>query len=143
MAFADTKTEGETGGVLGDALTLVAAALYACYTITLKRMMPEGCESDMMLFFAYLGVINVAIFGPVLVVFQLAGAFDVFAISATIFGWALLKGARRRRRSFAHGRAPDRSVAHVRLRARAAAAALCLNRCGLTQAVVQACSTTR
>ena len=74
-------------------LTLAAAAAYACYTITLKQMMPKDCESDMMRFFGYLGVLNVALFGPVVFIMQLSGSVDLFSISGRLLGMTLLKGA--------------------------------------------------
>jgi drug/metabolite transporter (DMT)-like permease len=99
VALADSfspQQEGQAGGrhgVLGDALTLAAAALYACYTITLKRMMPDDNESDMMAFFGYLGVVNIAVFGPVVLGMQLFGAFDMFALGWSVCALALVKGA--------------------------------------------------
>lgn len=96
VALADdiaTKQDlGESHGVLGDVLTLAAAALYACYTILLKQMIPSEAEGDMMAFFGYLGAMNAAVFGPVLVFMQLAGSFDVFAISGRVLGLVFLKG---------------------------------------------------
>jgi hypothetical protein len=67
--------------------------LYACYTIVLKQMMPSENDRDMMLFFAYLGSINAAIFGPVVLLMQITGAFNVFALSAKVCGLAFVKGA--------------------------------------------------
>ena len=99
MALADNISSsqhlGESNGVLGDALTLAAAALYACYTITLKQMMPSENEGDMMLFFGYLGAINIALFGPVVVVMQTAGTFNMWALSWRVIALAFIKGAAR------------------------------------------------
>lgn len=103
VAFADRLVDGGKAehpssmnhAVLGDFLTLVAAALYAVYTVLLKVMMPEDCESDMMAFFGYLGAINAVLFAPVLVIMQVAGSFDVLSISRATLSVALLKGAHR------------------------------------------------
>lgn len=92
MAFADTEDKKQ-GGVLGDSLTLLAAVLYACYTIVLKRMMPSENERDMMAFFAFLGAINLALFGPVVFLMQVTGKFNVFALSSRVWGLVLIKGA--------------------------------------------------
>lgn len=78
--------------VLGDILTLAAAALYAVYTVLIKVMMPEDSESDMMAFFGYLGAVNAVAFAPVLLIMQVAGSFDVLSISKATLSVALLKG---------------------------------------------------
>ena len=96
VALADgiaTKEDlGESQGVLGDMLTLAAAALYACYTVTLKQMMPSERESDMMAFFGYLGVVNLVMFAPVVAIMQLTGSVNVFALSGRVLALAFLKG---------------------------------------------------
>ena len=91
--YASDKDLGESNGVLGDAFTLAAAALYACYTIMLKQMMPEESEHEMLLFFAYLGALNIAMFGPIVLFMQLSGAFDIWAVSWHVLALALVKGA--------------------------------------------------
>jgi hypothetical protein len=93
--YASSKDLGESKGVLGDALTLAAAALYACYTITLKQMMPSENETDMMLFFGFLGVLNVILFGPIALGMQLTGNFDVMALGWHVCALTFVKGARR------------------------------------------------
>ena len=100
VAFADRLVDEDNGdhpstlnhAVLGDMLTLAAAALYAVYTVLLKVTMPGDCESDMMAFFGYLGAINAVLFAPVLLIMQLAGSFNVLAISRATYSVALLKG---------------------------------------------------
>lgn len=100
VAFADRLVDGDKAehpgsmshAVLGDLLTLAAAALYAVYTVLLKVMMPEDCESDMMAFFGYLGAVNAVAFAPVLLIMQLAGSFNIFAIGRATLSVALLKG---------------------------------------------------
>jgi solute carrier family 35, member F5 len=78
--------------MIGDFLTLTAAALYAVYTVLIKVMMPEDCESDMMAFFGYLGLVNAIVFFPVLLIMQLSGVFNVFTIGRATLSVALLKG---------------------------------------------------
>lgn len=100
MALADRIEDSQEGhaegpfgaALLGDALTLCAAALYAVYTVLIKIMMPDDSESDMMAFFGYLGVINMVIFAPVLLIMQLAGSFNLWTIPMATFSIVFVKG---------------------------------------------------
>ena len=85
--------EGQAGiAVLGDMLTLCAAALYAVYTVLIKMMMPEDSESDMMAFFGYMGLVNALIFAPVVLVMQLAGTIDMWSIPLATLTLVFIKG---------------------------------------------------
>lgn len=100
VALADRieeTQEGEPDGalgaaVLGDGLTLCAAALYAVYTVLIKIMMPEDSESDMMAFFGYLGLINTVLFLPFVLILQLAGSINLWTIPLTTFSIVFVKG---------------------------------------------------
>jgi solute carrier family 35, member F5 len=100
IAFADNLVDSDKSehpgslphAVIGDFLTLAAAALYAVYTVLIKVMMPEDCESDMMAFFGYLGAVNTIVFSPILLIMQLSGALNVFTIGRATLSVALLKG---------------------------------------------------
>lgn len=99
MAIADAKVEagdatiGDRSGLLGDCLALVAAALYACYTVTMRAMLPENSEAQMFAFFGYMGLINVVIFAPFLFLLQLVGSYDIMSVTTTAFSLSLVKGA--------------------------------------------------
>jgi solute carrier family 35, member F5 len=84
---------GQRDGVVGDALTLMAAGLYACYTVMLRMLMPHKDEGDIMLFFGLLGLFNIVLFAPGCVLMQLTGAVDLWSLSRSALGLALLKGA--------------------------------------------------
>lgn len=87
------RREGPVGiAVLGDLLTLCAAALYAVYTVLIKMMMPEDSESDMMAFFGYMGLINALIFAPVVLIMQLAGTVDLWSIPLATLTLVFIKG---------------------------------------------------
>eukprot|EP00892_Ulva_mutabilis_P006361 jgi/Ulvmu1/4097/UM019_0076.1 len=89
----DSADEGALGtAVLGDALTLCAAALYAVYTVLIKIMMPDDSESGMMAFFGYLGLINTILFLPIVVILQLAGAINLWMIPMATISVVIVKG---------------------------------------------------
>jgi drug/metabolite transporter (DMT)-like permease len=79
--------------VLGDILTIVAAVVYAAFTVLIKVMMPSNCPKDLMKFFGYLGAVNTVAFAPVLLLMQFAGAINVFSVDRSTWSLAVLKGA--------------------------------------------------
>lgn len=97
----ESQAQGPLGmAVLGDCLTLCAAALYAVYTVLIKMMMPEDSESDMMAFFGYMGLINTLIFAPVVLIMQLAGAISLWTIPLATLSLVFVKGESRREATF-------------------------------------------
>lgn len=57
----------------GDALCITAAALYALYTVLIRALAP----ADLPLFFGLLGLLNFALFAPVVAVLHATGAEDL------------------------------------------------------------------
>lgn len=99
VAVADSKVEArgksiesDGTGLLGDCLALVAAALYACYTVTMRAMLPDDSENKMFAFFGYMGLINLVIFAPFLLFLEIFSDYSIASISATALSLAIIKG---------------------------------------------------
>ena len=54
-----------TNTLAGDAMCLASAALYAVYTVGIRKLLPEDKDVSMDLFFGCLGALNVVLFGAV------------------------------------------------------------------------------
>lgn len=73
--------------VLGDTLTLISAALYAGYTVSLRKDLPgEESAQQVAFFFGWLGVYSCAMVGPLLLLAVVLGWVDVAGIPAKSYG---------------------------------------------------------
>jgi solute carrier family 35 protein F5 len=72
----------------GDAVCLLSALLYACYTTLIRRLEPP----DLSLFFGFLGLATLTLFGPAVLLLHLSGLEDLAALTPTIFGLLVTKG---------------------------------------------------
>ena len=73
-------------------LALLAAVIYASYTVTLRVMIPADAESGMFLFFGYLGIINVVLWFPFLMLLEVSGSISLTTMAATPIALAFVKG---------------------------------------------------
>ncbi|EFJ47223.1 hypothetical protein VOLCADRAFT_92257 [Volvox carteri f. nagariensis] len=94
---SSSKDGGGFGGggsnpLFGDALTLIAAALYALYTIMMKRLLVKDDAAVMALFFGTIGVLYFSVLAPVASALALAGASVVRRVTAKALGLALVQG---------------------------------------------------
>lgn len=84
----DDNNDGGVGEhVAGDLVALFSAVMYSCYTVVIRMKVPDDDAVAMPLMFGYLGLINAACLGPVLVVVALVfnrGIFHHF--SGEVFG---------------------------------------------------------
>ncbi|GLI67050.1 hypothetical protein VaNZ11_011238, partial [Volvox africanus] len=89
-------SEGGGGGgsnpLFGDALTLIAAALYALYTIMMKRLLVKDDAIVMALFFGTIGVLYFSVLAPVAGALALAGSSVVRRVTSRALGLALVQG---------------------------------------------------
>ncbi|KAJ2162700.1 hypothetical protein GGF46_000425 [Coemansia sp. RSA 552] len=74
---------------MGDALALLSAALYGCYTTLLKRAVGDESRLDAPLFFGAVGVTNTLALWPGLVLLHITGA-ERFKLPATGAVWAMV-----------------------------------------------------
>jgi solute carrier family 35, member F5 len=86
----DNGSEGAKG-VLGDMLCLLSAALYAAYTVTLRRLLGEDEGVAMTLFFGLMGCAIFLGMGAPLLVLKAAGA-DLGSLSWRVLGMMVAKG---------------------------------------------------
>ncbi|GLC60394.1 hypothetical protein PLESTB_001607500 [Pleodorina starrii] len=93
---SDGGGSGSGGGgsnpLLGDALTLIAAALYAMYTIMMKKLLVKDDGVVMALFFGTIGVLYFSVLAPVAGVLALAGAPVVRRVTGRALGLAFVQG---------------------------------------------------
>lgn len=83
IALSDSNVTNETAKhrLLGDLLTLVSAIAYGAYSTFLKIKIPEEYEQhfDMGLFFGFVGLINIVLLSPVVLLCHLTG-FETFEL---------------------------------------------------------------
>jgi len=91
FAAGDLGAEGSAGGTaLGNALVLGSAALYAGYTVGIKRLVPEKASMD--LFFGLMGLCNAAGFGAVALALWARGGLTMGSKPAEAWAAILAKG---------------------------------------------------
>lgn len=78
--------------VWGDMLCLVSAAFYACYTIVLRKALPDDDEANVALFFGYVGLLCSVVFAPVVAVLAGVGALHIKAIPSKAYLIILVQG---------------------------------------------------
>lgn len=85
--------------VLGDTLTLVSAALYAGYTVSLRKDLPgEESAQQVALFFGWIGVYSIAMATPLLLGALAMGWVELGSISGRTYGIIFGEGAARHAR---------------------------------------------
>ena len=92
VTLADSKDAQHPGSAAGDALCVLSAVFYACYTVAIKKMLRGDEETNMILFFGYVGLINLLGLAPVLVALQVASLVNVAQLTAGMFFLVVAKG---------------------------------------------------
>jgi solute carrier family 35 protein F5 len=83
---------GASHSVLGDLLCLVSACFYACYTIVLRKSLPDDDEANVALFFGYVGVLCSVVFAPVVVILAGIGSMHLKTIPPKAYLIILIEG---------------------------------------------------
>jgi drug/metabolite transporter (DMT)-like permease len=78
--------------VWGDMLCLVSAAFYACYTIVLRKALPDDDEANVALFFGYVGLLCSVAFAPVVALAAGGGALHLKTIPPKAYLIILVQG---------------------------------------------------
>jgi drug/metabolite transporter (DMT)-like permease len=73
-------------------LCLVSAAFYACYTIVLRKALPDDDEANVALFFGYVGLLCSIVFAPVVALLGGIGALHLKAIPSKAYLIILVQG---------------------------------------------------
>ena len=80
---------------LGDSLCVLSGCFYAAYTIAIRLMLEDDEQASMMLFFGFVGLINLFCLAPVLGLLWATAAVDPGKLTARIFGLTVAKGRAR------------------------------------------------
>ncbi|KAI9595282.1 hypothetical protein BDF19DRAFT_441379 [Syncephalis fuscata] len=73
----------------GDALALLGAFFYGCYTVLLKRQMHNETRADTTLFFGFVGIFNMFGMWPILLLLHWLG-LETFALPGSSTIWTIL-----------------------------------------------------
>lgn len=92
VTLADSSNTQQGHSVLGDGLAVGAAALYALYTILMRRSLAEDDGLAVARFFGYIGAGTAVGVAPVLVVMQWGGALDVWQVQPLALMLAVVNG---------------------------------------------------
>lgn len=92
VTLADSSNTQQGHSVLGDGLAVGAAALYALYTILMRRSLAEDDGLAVARFFGYIGAGTAVGVAPVLVVMQWGGALDVWQVQPLALTLAVVNG---------------------------------------------------
>jgi drug/metabolite transporter (DMT)-like permease len=92
VAVADSHSKSRPSGLTGDALCLISGVFYACYTVAIKKMLGRDEDTNMVLFFGYVGLINLVSLAPLLLLLGLVSAVDFTKLTLHMFGLVVAKG---------------------------------------------------
>jgi len=102
VAFRDSLSHSNSNGkdnkgpkhsVLGDLLSVASSAFYGLYSLTLGHFAgPNDDRLDVMVLFGYIGLWNVVVLWPVLIILHFTGVERFVAPSGSTFGFILLNG---------------------------------------------------
>lgn len=76
----------------GDALCVLSAMCYSCYTVTMQSQLREDDPDIPAAFFGYVGVLTAVLGAPIVWALHLLGYYNLFALNPTALGLALLNG---------------------------------------------------
>mmetsp|Transcript_2965 Transcript_2965/g.10510 ORF Transcript_2965/g.10510 Transcript_2965/m.10510 type:complete len:363 (-) Transcript_2965:620-1708(-) len=93
VSVADSEPSNAAGGnsMVGDALCLLSALCYGLFTVTLRKELADDERVSMTFFFGCVGLFNLVIFLPVILVYGLYHP-GFFQITSSDFGLCLIKG---------------------------------------------------
>ncbi|WIA11011.1 hypothetical protein OEZ85_011165 [Tetradesmus obliquus] len=83
---------GASHSVTGDLLCLTSACFYACYTIVLRKSLPDDDEANVALFFGYVGVLCSVVFAPVVAILAGLGSMHLKSIPPKAYLIILIEG---------------------------------------------------
>ena len=83
-----TGDEGQSPTFSGDLVCVISAALYALYTVLIRKLQPP----DLALFFGFLGFVTFILFGPFVFILHATGIESLSSITPAITALILSKG---------------------------------------------------
>ena len=96
VAYVDERSSESKSAahssLVGDLLCVLSACFYASYTIAIRVMLKDDESTSMMLFFGFVGALNLVCLAPVLGLLWLASVVDPGQLSGKMFGLTVAKG---------------------------------------------------
>ena len=92
VGFADFGKDTKDERVYGDVICLISSFLYASYTVAIRIYLPDDEKrAPMMLFFGFLGTLNIVIFGTIGAVLWGTGVEDLSGLTWKTFCMVVFK----------------------------------------------------
>ena len=94
VGYVDERNGASQGGnsVTGDLLCVLSACFYAAYTIAIRLLLEDDEQAKVMLFFGFVGLLNLVCLAPVLVGLWLTSIVHLEKLTARMFGLTVAKG---------------------------------------------------
>jgi len=94
VTLADGSESAGAGdhSLYGDALCVLSAVCYSCYTVTMQHELQEDDPDIPALFFGYVGAWTAVLGAPVVCMLHWLGVFNLLTLNPTALGLALLNG---------------------------------------------------
>eukprot|EP01138_Halocafeteria_seosinensis_P012111 gb/GECG01012379.1/.p1 GENE.gb/GECG01012379.1/~~gb/GECG01012379.1/.p1 ORF type:complete len:453 (+),score=40.76 gb/GECG01012379.1/:1-1359(+) len=92
VGLADKEDAHGRNTFLGDILCLVSALMYGIYTVSIRYSVPEDGSVRITQLFGFIGLANLLLILPVVIILHVTGVSSVERMSAELFGWIVFKG---------------------------------------------------
>ena len=92
VTMADATNSQGSHSLLGDMLCLFSSMLYAMYTITIRKMLPDDCHADVAALFGLIGLLNLLCMAPVLVLLWFTSVVQLQGLTIWLLLLAVCKG---------------------------------------------------
>ncbi|KAK3242358.1 hypothetical protein CYMTET_47946 [Cymbomonas tetramitiformis] len=89
---AEKQEGGSADSLGGDALCLLSAAIYALYTVGIRKVLPDEERVNAAQFFGFIGLFNLIILAPVVMYLHFTGEVDITHLPAQPLAWVVVKG---------------------------------------------------
>jgi len=90
--FSDSSTSNKGETALGDLVCMFSAFMYGVYTVCIRHQIPDESAVSLPLFFGFLGLINMLLLFPVVVVLHCTGVEDLSGVGFETLGLIVAKG---------------------------------------------------
>lgn len=85
MSDKDESDGGDT--ITGDFLALGSAVAYGLYTVLIRYSIPEDGSVRVSQLFGFIGLANLVLIFPVVLIFHFTGASVIDSMSGELFSW--------------------------------------------------------